>query len=63
MKTIAVILVVLYIGLAVCVNVSLYKALKESCESKDWEFMTFCLMMLLAEILSGIGLAIMLFTD
>ena len=63
MKTIAIILVVLYIGLAVCVNVSLYKALKESCESKDWEFMTFCLMMLLAEILSGIGLAIMLFTD
>ena len=63
MKTIAIILVVLYIGLAVCVNVSLYKALKESCESKDWDVMTFCLMMLLAEILSGIGLAIMLFTD
>ena len=63
MKTIAIILVVLYIGLAVCVNVSLYKALKESYESKDWEFMTFCLMMLLAEILSGIGLAIMLFTN
>lgn len=63
MKTITIILVVLYIGLAVCVNVSLYKAIKESCKSKDWEFMTFCLMMLLAEILSGIGLAIMLFTD
>lgn len=63
MKTIAIILVVLYIGVAICVNVSLYKAIKESCKSKDWEFMAFCLMMLLAEILSGIGLAIMLFTD
>ena len=63
MKTIAIILVVLYIGVAICVNVSLYKAIKESCKSKDWEFMAFCLMMLLAEILAGIGLAIMLFTD
>ena len=64
MGTIVIILfVLLYIGVAICVNISLYKALKESCESKDWEFMTFCLMMLLAEILSGIGLAIMLFTD
>ena len=63
MKTIAVILVVLYVGLAVCVNVSLYKALKESFESKDWEFMTFCLMMLLAEILAVQAFAVMLFTD
>ena len=63
MKTIAIILVVLYIGLAVCVNVFLYKALKESYESKDWEFMTFCLMMLLAEILAVQAFAVMLFTD
>ena len=52
MKIIAIILVVLYIGVAICVNISLYKAIKESCESKDWEFMAFCLMMLLAEILA-----------
>ena len=63
MKTIVIILVVLYIGLAVCVNVSLYKALKESFESKDWEFMTFCLMMLLTEILAVQGFAFMFFTD
>lgn len=52
MKIIAIILVVLYIGVAICVNISLYKAIKESYKSKDWEFMAFCLMMLLAEIVS-----------
>ena len=42
METIAIILfVLLYIGVAICVNISLYKAIKESCESKDWEFMVF----------------------
>ena len=55
--------VLLYIGVAICVNISLYKAIKESCESKDWEFMAFCLMMLLAEILAVQAFAVMLFTD
>ena len=63
MKIIAIILVVLYIGVAICVNVSLYKAIKESCKSKDWEFMAFCLMMLLAEILAVQAFAIMFFAD
>lgn len=64
MGTIAIVLfVLLYIGVAICVNISLYKAIKESCKSKDWEFTTFCLMLLLAEILAVQSFVVMLFAD
>lgn len=61
MKTIVIILLILYIGAVICINILMYKMIKESCESKDWELITFYLMMSLAEILLGQSLAVMFF--
>ena len=59
-KTIVIILFILYAGIVIYINaVLLYKALKESWKSKDWEFMIFCLMMLLTEILFVLSLVVM----
>ena len=50
-KTIAIILLILYVGIVIYVNIFLlYKALKESWKFKDWELMIYCLIMLLTEI-------------
>lgn len=59
-KTIAIILFILYAGMVIYINTFLlYKALKESWKSKDWEFMIFCLMMFLTEILFVLSLVVM----
>lgn len=55
-KVIAIILFILYILFAICFNISLYKGLKVSWKNKDWVFMTFCLGILLAEIILVIGI-------
>lgn len=58
-KVIAIILFILYIGFAICYNISLYKALKEYWKSKDWECVSFGLMMLLVEIVFVLSIVVM----
>ena len=55
-KVIAIILFILCIGFAICFNIFLYKGIKESWKCKDWEYMTFCLGLLLGEIILVIGI-------
>ena len=50
-EVIALILCILYIGFAICYNISLYKGIKESWKSKDWAFSVYGLVLFLVEIL------------
>ena len=55
-KVIAIILCILYIGFAICYNISLYKGLKESWKHKDWALANFCLSLFLVEIIFALSL-------
>ena len=50
-RVIAIILCILYIGFLICYNISLYKGIKESLKSKDWELAALGLVFFLLEIL------------
>lgn len=50
-EVIAIILFILYVGFAICYNISLYKGIKESLKSKDWAFAAYGLALFLVEIL------------
>ena len=50
-EVIAIILFILYVGFAICYNISLYKGIKESLKSKDWAFSVYGLVLFLVEIL------------
>ena len=55
-KVIAIILCILYIGFVICYNVSLYKCIKESWKSKDWELAAYGLFLFLVEIIFALSL-------
>ena len=50
-EVIALILFILYVGFAICYNISLYKGIKESWKSKDWALAAYGLVLFLVEIL------------
>lgn len=50
-EVIAIILFILYVGFAICYNISLYKSIKESWKSKDWALAAYGLVLFLVEIL------------
>lgn len=50
-EVIALILFILYVGFAICYNISLYKGIKKSWKSKDWALAAYGLVLFLVEIL------------
>ena len=58
-KAIAIIVLILYILAAICMNASLYKALKARWKAKDWVFAIFCLFLFFVEILFALSLVAM----